>query len=75
MDWAAKSLEGGARAAHAFTRLPPAAEVRRATTRGSPHQLVERELEEWKEAWSHHEVKAQDKPPDFGERTELPRMR
>eukprot|EP00959_Pyramimonas_sp_CCMP1952_P127927 2675420-Pyramimonas_sp.AAC.1 len=34
--WAAKSLEGGARAAHAFTRLPPAAELRGATARGSP---------------------------------------
>eukprot|EP00959_Pyramimonas_sp_CCMP1952_P004604 96605-Pyramimonas_sp.AAC.1 len=50
--WAAKSLAGGASAAHRFTRLPPEAEVRGATARASPRQLADRELDGWRDAWT-----------------------
>eukprot|EP00959_Pyramimonas_sp_CCMP1952_P360424 7547725-Pyramimonas_sp.AAC.1 len=50
--WAAQSLAGGASAAHRFARLPPEAEVRGATTRASPRQMADRELDGWRDVWT-----------------------
>eukprot|EP00959_Pyramimonas_sp_CCMP1952_P295008 6170279-Pyramimonas_sp.AAC.1 len=72
--WAAKSLTGGAGAAHRFTKLPPEAEVRGATARASPHQLADCELDGWRDAWAVHEQGALEKPPDFDDWAGLPRM-
>eukprot|EP00959_Pyramimonas_sp_CCMP1952_P174067 3637236-Pyramimonas_sp.AAC.1 len=60
--------------AHRFTRVHPLQEVLDQTTRASPHQLVQREMEKWQKIWAAHGLTQCARPPDFDDWDLLPEM-
>eukprot|EP00959_Pyramimonas_sp_CCMP1952_P089959 1882948-Pyramimonas_sp.AAC.1 len=60
--------------AHRFTRVHPLQEVLDQTTRASPHQLVQREMDKWKKIWTVHGLTQCSRPSDFDDWDHLPEM-